>query len=95
MDAPCSPRVQAQDATGEIQLWDEKEVKKLGKIIRRTREEKGITLTELVERGYSSYQHWQRVESGDRNITYITLLNICRVLEVTPAELLKNVRITI
>ena len=28
MDAPCSPRVQAQDATGEFQLWDEEEVKK-------------------------------------------------------------------
>ena len=28
MDAPCSPRVQAQDATGEFQLRGEKEVKK-------------------------------------------------------------------
>ena len=28
MDAPCSPRVQAQDATGGFQLLDEEEVKK-------------------------------------------------------------------
>ena len=74
---------------------EKKELKRLGQIIRLEREKQGLTLYGIEERGYSVYQHWQKVEAGERNITYVTLLNICKVLGLQPSELLRDIKIKI
>lgn len=64
--------------------------KKLGRNIKRIREEKGMTQGDIhratgMDRGYIS-----RVESGLKNPTISNLEKIAEALKVSPDELLKN-----
>ncbi len=71
---------------------DEVLLKKLGKRIRALRLEKGWTLEETEERGYPSWRHLQKVEAGEKNINFTTLYKISKVLNYSPAELLKTIK---
>jgi hypothetical protein len=66
-------------------------MKKLGLAIRKRRESMGLTLEAVEDHGYNFWQHWQQVEGGEKNITFITVVNICKVLGIYPSELLEEV----
>jgi len=62
---------------------------KLGKRIKKLRNEKGLRQEDMEERGIA-YKYYQRIESpGSKpaNITMRTLLKIADTLEVEPHEL--------
>lgn len=68
-------------------------MKRLGLAIRAKREELGWTLEEVEAHGYNFWQHWQKVEAGEKNITFITVVTICKVLKIHPSELLKRLEL--
>ena len=53
----------------------------LGKRVRRLREKRGLTLEDMISRGFSA-RHWQQIEKG-RSINCTTLLRISLVFEVS------------
>ena len=67
-----------------------RKLKKLGMIVRAERERQKLTLYGVEDRGYPFYQHWQAVERGERDVTFITILRICSVLGTTPSALLED-----
>jgi len=74
-----------------LTVEEKKKLKKLGQIVRAEREKQGLTLYDIENMGYSYYQHWQVVESGLKNITFTTLLAVCKVLKLHPSDLLRNI----
>ena len=79
----------------ESKLLSKKEadrVVKLGKTIRRLREEKELTLEDMEELGYPSWRHFLAVELGKKNITITTLFRIAEVLGVTPEKLISDLK---
>lgn len=77
--------VQGTPTPGE---W--KKIAKFGKIIRKERMARGWTLEYMEERGWKSWQHWQSIEAGKRNITFASILRICAALRVYPEEIWKQ-----
>ena len=59
-----------------------KKIRKFGKIIRKERMARGWTLEYMEERGWKSWQHWQAIEAGKKNITFASILRICASLRV-------------
>ena len=57
--------------------------------MRAERERQGLTLYGVEDRGYSYYQHWQAIEKGEKDFTFTTMLSVCKVLKLSPAELLE------
>lgn len=52
---------------------EEKVLKDFGAKLRKIREEKGWTLERAEEAGWPSWQHLQKIELGQKNITFLTL----------------------
>lgn len=52
---------------------DIKLLKKVGARLREIRLEKGWTLEETEEHGWPNWRHLQKIETGNKNITVITL----------------------
>lgn len=61
--------------------------KRLGLNIRELRNDRGWTLEDCEQHGYPSWRHLQLVESGKKNATIQTLVNISNLFGVTVAEL--------
>ena len=65
---------------------DEKFLKALGQRLRDIRSEKGWTLEETEEYGWSSWKHLQRIESG-KNVTAITLRKISHLYDMSLSDI--------
>ena len=76
-----------------ISAKDEKLLKKLGTNIKKTRENKGLTVYDVTgdDMEIKSRQHWQKIENGQKNINFSTLMKIARTLEVNADKLLKGI----
>ena len=65
--------------------WEQ--IKKFGQIVRKERQARKWTLEKMEDQGWKSWQHWQYIEAGKRNITFATVLRICKLLKIHPKEL--------
>jgi transcriptional regulator with XRE-family HTH domain len=63
--------------------------KALGLRIRELRHERGWTLEECEEHGWTNWKHLQAIESG-KNFTIHTLVNLANLFGVSLATLLQN-----
>lgn len=64
---------------------------RLGKRVRRLRQQKGLSQEELAERAALDPKHVQAIEGGRVNVTFASLVGIGRALGVKLADLLKGV----
>ena len=62
----------------------------MGAIIRRRRKELGLSTQDLAEALDVKAQSVNRIERGDRGISLDTFLAVCRVLKISPEELLRD-----
>lgn len=60
----------------------------LGKNIKRERERKGLSQTDLAIKMETDQAHISRVESGKRDIHVTWLNRLLKILEINPEELL-------
>lgn len=51
--------------------------------------ERGWTLEQTEEHGWSGWQHLQKIEAG-KNITLVTLRRVAQLFKIDPSELLKG-----
>jgi transcriptional regulator with XRE-family HTH domain len=63
------------------------EAKALGSRVRELREARGWTLERAAEETTVDWKHWQKIESGQINLTLVTLVRICEGFGVPLAEL--------
>ena len=72
---------------------DKKLLKKFGDNIRKARENAGLTVYDVTgdDMEIKSRQHWQKIENGQKNINFSTLMKIARTLEVGAEKLLKGI----
>ena len=64
---------------------------RLGKRVRRLRQEKGLTQEQVAERAALDAKHLQAIEGGHVNVTFASLVGIGKALGLKLAELLKGV----
>jgi len=63
-------------------------LKKVSENIKKKREELNITQEKMDSGKYAvDYKYYQRIESGNRNITMKTLFKICKKLKINPRDL--------
>ncbi|MBI2522734.1 MAG: helix-turn-helix transcriptional regulator [Bdellovibrio sp.] len=72
---------------------ERKFLKEFGRLIRTEREEQGLTLYGIEDRGYPSWQHWQKLENGLRDLQLTTLVKLSKVLGKQPYELMRKLNI--
>ncbi len=70
---------------------ERKKLEKFGKRIKAERLERGWTLHETEDNGFTNWTHWQYIESGKKNITFTTLLRIAKTLDMPISELLEDI----
>ncbi|MDR6570156.1 Helix-turn-helix domain-containing protein [Chitinophaga ginsengisegetis] len=68
----------------------QKELENLGRRIRQLREQKDWSQREMASRCNIDSASIGKMERGELDIRYTTLLQLALVLEVTPAELLNS-----
>ncbi len=68
---------------------NEKELSKLGQIIREKREAKDLTQVEVAEKAQLDRNYIGMVERGERNPSYLSLLKIASGLGMEVYELIK------
>lgn len=61
---------------------EEQYTKKIADRIRELRKNAGLTQEKLAEAARIDYKFYQRIESGDRNITLKTLIKISNSLDI-------------
>jgi transcriptional regulator with XRE-family HTH domain len=69
---------------------ERKQLQKLGKRIKAERLDRGWTLHETEDHGFTNWSHWQYIENGKKNITFTTLLRVANTLDISVSELLKE-----
>jgi transcriptional regulator with XRE-family HTH domain len=69
---------------------DKKYLQKLGENIKRLREAKGLSLRQLSYTCNVDNSKIAKIEKGQINITFTTLMQLANALEVHPSELLKT-----
>jgi hypothetical protein len=62
---------------------------KLAANARRLREHAGLTLEEAAHRAGLHWRHWQKIESGEVNLTLTSLARVADALQVEAARLLE------
>lgn len=63
----------------------------LGRALRSFRKERGWTLEELGHRmGAVNPRYVSSCERGEENMTWASLLRVCKALEITPRELMER-----
>lgn len=72
-----------------IRHSDKTNIKKLGLIIKKLREAKGLSFRELSYACDIDNSKISKIEKGQVNITFTTILQLAKALEVHPSELLK------
>ncbi len=64
----------------------------VGERVRALRIQKGASLRQFAAENGFNPNVISRVERGEHNITLVTLFRLCRALESTPAELLRDLK---
>lgn len=62
---------------------------KVGARIREMRYEQGLSLEQMEERGWASWQNLQKIEMG-KNMTLASLWKVAKALQVEPEDILKD-----
>jgi len=65
---------------------DKKELLKLANRIKALRKERNLTQEDCFN---DTGIHFARIEQGKRNISYLTLISICKYFDITPNSFLK------
>ena len=73
-----------------IRQSDKANLKKLGANIKRLRETKNLSLRELSYACDIDNSKISKIEKGQINITFTTILQLAKALEVNPSELLQT-----
>jgi transcriptional regulator with XRE-family HTH domain len=73
-----------------VSQQERKELQKLGKRIKAERLDRGWTLHDTEDYGFTNWSHWQYIENGKKNITFTTLLRVANTLDISVSELLKD-----
>ena len=71
-----------------IRQSDKSNLKRLGLNIKRLREAKGLSFRELSYACEIDHSKISKIEKGQINITFTTILQLAKSLETTPSELL-------
>jgi transcriptional regulator with XRE-family HTH domain len=73
-------------------IWqsDKANLKRLGVNIKRLREAKGLSLRELSYECDIDNSKISKIEKGQINITFTTILQLAKALNITPSELVKT-----
>lgn len=66
------------------------EAEKFGAVVRRAREQRGLTQEELAERAEVSATYIGFIERGDNVPTLTVILQLASALGIRPAELLRE-----
>jgi transcriptional regulator with XRE-family HTH domain len=72
-----------------INQKEKNNLKKLGGNIRLLREKKGLSFREFSAVCGIDHSKLSKIEKGNKNITFTTILKIAEALEVHPTELLQ------
>lgn len=73
----------------ELSKKDEKFLKEMGLRLRKEREKRGWTLEETEEKGWPSWRHLQRIETG-KNVTILTIRKLAEFYKIKMSDLLKG-----
>jgi transcriptional regulator with XRE-family HTH domain len=73
-----------------IRQSDKSNLKKLGANIKRLREAKNLSLRELSYECDIDNSKISKIEKGQVNITFTTILQLANALSIHPSELLKT-----
>lgn len=73
-----------------IRQSDKANLKKLGAQIKKLREAKSLSLRELSYACDIDNSKISKIEKGQINITFTTILQLAKALEVEPSELLQT-----
>lgn len=71
-----------------IRQGDKNNLKRLGLNIKKLREAKGLSFRELSYACEIDHSKISKIEKGQINITFTTILQLAKALETTPSELL-------
>jgi transcriptional regulator with XRE-family HTH domain len=69
---------------------NEKSLRRFGQLLAVMREERNLSISELASRSGLDPRQLTRIEAGDVNIHFTTILALARGLGITPEELLKS-----
>ncbi len=70
-----------------IRQSDKINLKRLGLNIKKLREAKGLSFRELSYACEIDHSKISKIEKGQINITFTTILQLSKALEITPSEL--------
>lgn len=90
-----SPRRPKDERVQRLSLVERKFLKDFGQVLKSEREAQKLTLYEIEDRGYPSWQHWQKLEHGLRDLKFTTLLRVANALKIHPGELLGRIRLKV
>ncbi len=62
----------------------------LREILKNTRIEKGLRQVDLAEALGRSQSYVAKLESGEKTLDFVEVLEICKVLQLNPAKLIKK-----
>jgi transcriptional regulator with XRE-family HTH domain len=62
----------------------------LREILKNTRIEKGLRQVDLAEALGRSQSYVAKFESGEKTLDFVEVLEICKVLQLNPAKLIKK-----
>jgi len=65
--------------------------RRLAANVRAARNAAGLTLKVASERVEMHWRHWQKVEAAEVNVTLQTLVRLGEVLDIDPANLIREV----
>jgi transcriptional regulator with XRE-family HTH domain len=69
---------------------NEKSLRRFGQLLTVLREQKNLGVRELASRSGMAPRQLTRIEAGNVNIHFTTILALARGLGITPEELLKS-----
>lgn len=64
----------------------------LGKAIRKQRLALGLSQEKLAEKAHLHWTYIGGIERGERNVSLLNIVRIARALNVTPSDVLKEIR---
>ena len=69
---------------------NEKSLRRFGRMLAEWREQKNLSVRELASRSGIAPRQLGRIEAGEVNIHFTTILALARGLGITPEELLES-----
>lgn len=69
---------------------NEKALRQFGQLLTQLREQRNLSVRELASRSGLDPGQVDRIEAGDVNIHFTTILALARGLGITPEEMLKS-----